>query len=437
MANMRQHLSAPGLLTTTRSAFSKVKDWRKAPARIDYSLTDVLMSGIAIFGMKYPSLLSFNDAQKDPAVEKNLANLYGVKKAPSDTRMREILDPVDPNALRPAFKSIFAKLQDGKALVPFRFLEDTHLVSVDGTGFFSSHDVHCDNCCIKKSRNGSITYYHQMLAAVVVHPSQKQVIPLIPEAIIKQDGATKNDCEINAAKRLIASMRRDHPFLKITLLGDGLFSKGPMIKLARDHGMGFIFGAKPGDHPSIFGYLEDGKELGAVASFEQVEDGVISSFSFINDLPLNTANPDLTVNLLHYTETRKGKVTTFSWVTDINLTNENVYQVMRGGRARWRIENETFNTLKNQGYQFEHNFGHGNKNLSTIFAHLMLLAFLIDQVQELCCPIFKEMASRPISRSYMWERMRSFFLLFIVESWGFLYACLIHGYQSTVVPNSS
>ena len=63
--------------------------------------------------------------------------------------------------------------------------------------------------------------------------------------------------------------------------------------------------------------------------------------------------------------------------------------MVRGGRARWKIENETFNTLKNQGYQFGHNFGHGKQNLSTIFVMLMMLAFLVDQTQELCCPLFQ------------------------------------------------
>jgi hypothetical protein len=436
MENFRRHLSAPGLLARVRGCFDKIKDGRDS-ARLEFSLTDTLMSGLAVFGMKYPSLLRFNNDSGDPVVRENLRNLYGVEKTPSDTRMREILDLLDPNAIRPAFKAVFSQLHNGKELQPFRFIDDAYLVSIDGTGFFSSHEVHCENCCIKQSRDGTITYYHQMLGAVVVHPEQKQLIPLVPEPIIKQDGATKNDCERNAAKRLLTALRNDHPFLKITLLADSLFSNGPTIKLAKRLEMGFIFGVKPGDHKSLFAYLGDASSRGAVEALEIIDNDCVHAFRFINNVPLNDTHPDELVNVLEYSQTSNGRVLTFSWVTDIHLTQDNVYKIMRGGRSRWRIENETFNTLKNQGYQFEHNFGHGLKNLSTVFAYLMMLAFLIDQTQELSCPVFKELLTKMKSRGRLWERLRSFFLTNVAKSWHFLYRCLIHGFQATIIPNSS
>ncbi|MBK8536713.1 MAG: hypothetical protein IPL59_17315 [Candidatus Competibacteraceae bacterium] len=83
---------------------------------------------------------------------------------------------------------------------------------------------------------------------------------------------------------------------------------------------------------------------------------------------------------MDYWEIREGKEFNFSWVTDIKLNTNNVHPVMKGGRSRWHIENQTFNTLKNQDYEFEHNFGHGQQYLATVFAMLMMLAFLIDQV---------------------------------------------------------
>jgi len=104
---------------------------------------------------------------------------------------------------------------------------------------------------------------------------------------------------------------------------------------------------------------------------------------------LNASNQDTLVNFVEYWQITPKKTMHFSWVTDIQVTEENVFEIMRGGRARWKIENETFNTLKNQGYQFEHNFGHGNKNLSVVFAMLMMLAFLVDQVQQLVCRLFQ------------------------------------------------
>ena len=94
---------------------------------------------------------------------------------------------------------------------------------------------------------------------------------------------------------------------------------------------------------------------------------------------------------------------------------------MRGGRARWKVENETFNTLKNQGYQFEHNYGHGNQNLSVVFAMLMMLTFLIDQTQQLCCPLFQAVHKKLVSKRAVWDHVRSHFRHIRFESMEQLY----------------
>lgn len=157
-------------------------------------------------------------------------------------------------------------------------------------------------------------------------------------------------------------------------------------------------------------------------------DGTIHSFSFVNGLEINESNPDVILNFLHYIQSLpSGKTTTFSWVTDMHLTKDNVYKIMRGGRARWKIENETFNTLKNQGYELEHNFRHVKKNLSTVFAYLMLLAFLVDQVQLLTSSIVQEgvMAKKQLKRFYL--TLRDYFFLLAFDNWEHLYTSLAYG----------
>ena len=147
---------------------------------------------------------------------------------------------------------------------------------------------------------------------------------------------------------------------------------------------------------------------------------------FCNDIPLNDANPDLKVNFVEYWEFDSNGKQKYhnSWVTDIDVTQENVFSIARGGRARWKIENETFNTLKNQGYKFEHNYGHGKKNLSTIFAMLMMLAFLIDQTQQMCCGLFQEALKKFHAKIVFWEKQRNFFSIFHIDSWVTLYKAL-------------
>lgn len=99
---------------------------------------------------------------------------------------------------------------------------------------------------------------------------------------------------------------------------------------------------------------------------------------------------------------------------------------MRGGRARWHIENETFNTLKNQGYHFEHNYGHGVQNLSVVFAMLMMLAFLVDQTQQLCCGLFRAVWQKLGSKRALWEILRSHFYHFTFRSMRQLYEAMLY-----------
>jgi hypothetical protein len=114
-------------------------------------------------------------------------------------------------------------------------------------------------------------------------------------------------------------------------------------------------------------------------------------------------------------------------VTDLRVTQRTVYPLMRGGRARWKIEHETFNTLKNQGDNFEHNDGHGQKNLSVVFAMLMMLAFLVDQTQQRCCTLFQAVWAKMGSKRMLWERMRSLFYEYRLASMRELLEALLYG----------
>ena len=154
---------------------------------------------------------------------------------------------------------------------------------------------------------------------------------------------------------------------------------------------------------------------------------MVHRFSFLNQVSLNESNQDLLVNFLEYWEVTPDKVKHFCWVTDFTVTKYNAYKLMRGGRTRWKIENETFNTLKNQGYHFGHSYGLGKENLSLVFALLMMLAFLIDQTQQLSCKLFRAIWAKLKSKRALWEAMRSLFKDFAFESMEMLYDALLFG----------
>jgi len=425
----RKLLSANALIRCVRQGFEKIPEHR--PTGIKISLTDVLMSAFAMFSLKDPSLLAFDRRRNSPTLSHNLQAIYHIENIPSDTALREILDPIDPETIRPIFGDIFRALQRGKALEQFQFLDGAYLLSLDGTGYFSSSDIHCDSCLVKHHRNGKITYSHQMLGASIVHPDIKEVIPVMPEPIIKQDGETKNDCERNAAKRFLKKFRADHPHLKVIIIEDGLASNAPHIREIESHKMHYILGAKQSDHAFMFAHIEKSEEEGLVGHYQFTDEktGTIHRFRFQNNVPLNESHQDLKVNFLEYWEERKnGRVLHFSWVTDIPLGRDTVKPVMRGGRARWKIENETFNTLKNQGYQFEHNFGHGQQHLSVLLAMLLMLAFLVDQTQQLCCPIFRGAWKKAQTKRDLWEQMRALFSNFLVSSMQELLEGICYGF---------
>ena len=394
------------------------------------------MSGLAVFGLKYASLLQFDHDRNKDITCHNLRTLYGVEKAPCDTCLRERLDEIIPIPLRSAFRSIFAKLQRGKVLEDYTYYENYYLVSLDATGYFSSPEVHCEDCCEKHHSNGSVTYYHQMLGAELIHPQQKVVLPFCPEPIIKQDGRRKNDCERNSAKRLLPRLRQEHPHLKIIIVEDALGSNEPHLTLLKSLDMRYIIGVKPADHKYLFEFAAAAK--GKIHEMHD-DKGTHHRYYYVNQLPLNDAKEKCEVNFLEYwEETKEGKRQHFTWVTDIPITQENVHQLMRGGRARWKIENETFNTLKNQGYHFEHNYGHGYKHLSTVFCYLMMLAFLVDQAQQHCCKFFQDAWLKCVSKRYLWINVRSLFRDYFIDTWETLYNAIIYGHQGgQLIPNTS
>ena len=425
----REHTSFDPMIEAISQCTQRIADHRRSGTI--YSISDAVMSGIAMFSLKDPSLLAFQQRRND----QNMKNIFHIKNIPSDTSMREILDPIDPHQLRPLFQAAFRKVQRGGGLKAFQFRHANrifHPLLLDGTEYFNSDKVHCPSCMERKHRNSDkVTYYHQMLGAVIAHPDRRQVIPLAPEPIIKQDGDNKNDCERNAAKRLLSKIRDEHPRLHFLVIEDALSSNAPHIRLLKSLRMSFLLGVKPADHEHLYDEVLrafDEDRMTCMVWTDPTRPGVTCEISFTHALPLNKSNSDLLVNFLQYSEygPQGDRIAHFSWITDLRITIDTAKPLVAVGRARWKVENETFNTLKNQGYQFEHNYGHGDQNLSVVLAMLMMLAFLVDQVQELTCPLFRAVHAKFGGRRLVWDNLRSHFRHFQFHSMHQLYEVMYH-----------
>lgn len=383
-----------------------------------YSYNEVLMSVFACMYFQDPSLVQFQQRLEEEQGRNNLRNLFGVEKIPQDSQIREILDGISSKDLSPIFKDFFERLRRHKHLEEYAIFSNVLMCTIDGTQYHSSKKVHCQHCLTKTHKTtGEITYSHSVLQGAIMHPDKKQVLPVMPEAIQNNDGDKKQDCESKAAKRFVENLKQAHPRQKFMICGDGLMSHQPMIEAVKEKGMYYLFVAKPGDHKYLFEWIETFK---AVHSLEVTDSRKrIHRYRWQNDVPLHGNTNAIRVNFFEYQLINEKGKNTFknSWVTDVELTTENIEKMTRAGRCRWKIENECFNTLKNQGYYIEHNYGHGSKHLSYNIYLLTLLAFYFHQIFELTDGQFQACREKLKSKAYMWECFRGDIRRLVFDSW--------------------
>lgn len=179
--------------------------------------------------------------------------------------------------------------------------------------------------------------------------------------------------------------------------------------------------------------MQAAEDASAITSYERHDraTGVVHRFRLVNAMPLHASRADVRVNFIEYWERTQDQVQPFSWVTDLRVSKRNVYTLMHGGRARWEIANETFHTLKNQGYNCEHTYGHGEQHLSVVLAPLMMLAFLVDQTQQLCGALFQAVWVKLGSKRLLWERMRALFYDDALTSMCQLCEALLYGFKKS------
>ena len=403
----KKHLSFSSLIKTISQRVGQITDTRQE-AKVNHEIHDCCMSALAMMFFQDPSMLEFQIRLQKQLNINNLKTMFNVSSIPKSTQLRDVIDIIPSPSFDPIFSDFFRALQRDKQLEKFQFLNGMYLIPIDGTQYFSSGAISCPSCLIKNHRNGNTTYSHQVLGASIVHPDLRQVIPLAPEPIQNMDGHIKQDCERNAGKRLIKKIRTTHPKLKIIIGGDDLYANYPFIDELRINEMSFILVAKPGDHTFLFKRLSILKQQDKIHTLEFKDTkGRRHIYEWVNGIPLNESRQNDTVNYLEYTLIVDDKISFHcGWVTDIPVDQANIEVLVKGGRARWKIENENFNTLKNLGYHAEHNFGHGSQHASLNFFLFTLIAFFVHQILELTDPLFRKCRSEFSSRKEFWNQLR-------------------------------
>ena len=416
----KKHLSMTSLRRAVSEVFRDLQDKRRQNS-VEHTMHDAMMSGLICQYFQEPSLLQFQRSMEEERHNNNVRAMFDVTSIPSDTQLGAIIDPVPGKWHQGVFKEFVNRLQRDNQLQQFQLIDNKYFIAIDATQYASSEAIRCKKCLRKKHKDGTTTYQHFALQAAMMNPKMKQVIPMLVEDICNGDGHVKQDCEINAGKRLVTQLRQTYPKLGIILGGDDLFSRQPMITATLDEKMSFVFVAKPSSHVYMMKWLAAQEPLSEC--FAVGENDIIFHYQWMNDVPLTCDKNSIRVNYLSRTtlrESASGKRTVIkrqSWVTDILVDASNVSVLVAGGLCRWKIENECFNTLKNQGYHLEHNYGHGEQFLSFNMYLLTVLAFFLHQIQELTDPLFKACRKKHGSKRHMWECLRSYIKAFIFDDW--------------------
>jgi hypothetical protein len=362
---------------------------RRTGKNTQFSLQDVTRGAFGVFFCQSPSFLAFQELMQQQQGKNNASTLFGVQQIPSDNHIRALLDPVDPALLDPVYEKCFDLIQHRGLLQPMRSFANSLLVALDGTGYFQSESIHCPSCMVSTHRDGRVTYTHSVLLPAVVSPEQAHVLSLQPEFLSPQDGHDRQDCEFRAAQRWIDGHGGRLSPLGVTLLGDDLYSRTPIITRAVQQELDFIFVAKPVMHKHLFEEIEGLEKLGGVHSLQRSawtgRNQRHYHYRWLNDVSLNAEKDSPVVSWVELQILDDtGKVTYHNcWVTSHLISEQTVVQLVKAARCRWKIENENFNTLKTKGYHFEHNFGHGQQYLSQTLLSLNVIAFLFHTLLEL------------------------------------------------------
>ena len=419
-------LTFEALLKLLARTFKRIPDER-APRQVKWQMHSVLMSAFALLFFQHPSLLDYQRRMKKQRGRSNLERVFGIKDVPSDTQMREILDGVPPEQLRQVLPEVFQRMQRTGWTVRFvtRVEEKNYYtVALDGSQYFHSTTIHCVGCLQRQSADGQTHYSHVVVAATIVKAGTHDILPLDAEEVRNADGAEKQDCEINAGKRLVERLRQEHPQLAICVTGDALYAHEPFVELLRDLRMAFVLIVKPGSHQELFEWVEELERMGETEKGEWTEGPLAQrryfKYRIARAVPLSQSGRVI-VNFVEVWEYNKeGRLVYHnSWVTDFEVRAENAATIIGMGRSRWKIENEHFNVHKNQGYELEHNYGHGEQTLSMVFYLLNLLAFLAHKLLEYGDRLYQQCRAQDSLRG-LWTMLRSIFYLIEVESWGAL-----------------
>jgi len=429
-----QPLSFDSMVSYLRSTIAGFPD-KRTGSNCRYSIEDAVLGAFSLFFTQSPSFLSFQENMLKNKGISNAQTLFDMDQIPCDNHIRYLMDEVKPSTVFPVFHYIFNGIRNSGHLDTFRSYKNNLLCALDGTQFFSSKKIHCQNCSTKEHKNATTTHFHSAITPVFVAPGQRKVISLPPEFITPQDGHNKQDCENAAAKRWITAYAPLYGQLGVTILGDDLYCRQPLCSLILDNGLHFILVCKPDSHKTLYQWIEELQAMNAVETLvEKIWTGKthhVYTYQFVNQVPVRDGEDALQVNWCELTITSDTgrRLYKNAFATDFKISKDNVKQIVADGRARWKIENENNNILKTKGYHLEHNFGHGKKHLSNLLLTLNLLAFFFHTALEMFDEMYRRIREDLPTRKTFFDDIRALTRYMCFDNWEVMLAFMARGLE--------
>ena len=401
---------------------------KRSGSNTRYAMRDIGLAAFSVFFMQSPSFLAHQRLLSAQRGASNAGTLFGMERIACDSHIRRMLDGAPTDHFDAVFSALVDDLDGAGALSGLRCLDDRVLIALDGSEHFRSGTIHCAHCSTRR-RGEEVEYFHSFVGAALVAPGQRCALPLAPEFVRPQDGSAKQDCESRAAQRWLARLGPCVAGLRPVYLGDDLYSRQPICEAVRAAGGSFIFVCKPSSHKTLSEYTH-GVVLDEVC--QTVGRGAAKRrhrYRWMNGVPLRDGADALAVNWLEVEIAKPdGKVTyRNSFVTDLAVTRDTAADIAACGRARWKIENETFNVLKTNGYNLEHNFGHGSQTLASILVVLNLLAFALHTACDLIEASWRRARHALGTRRRLFEHIRTITAYHVFASWAVLMTTVITG----------
>jgi hypothetical protein len=425
------------LIQRWRAVASGLPDPRTG-ANTQFAMADIALSAFAVFFTQCPSFLSFQQNMEQAQGRNNARSLFQVGRIPSDNHIRQTLDPVEPRHLFSLFDDLHQAFEEAGLLHAMRAVKDTRLIALDATWYFSSQsqNIHCPHCSCLRHTEGTPTHFHSAITPVIVSPGHAQVVPLRPEFIVPQDGQVKQDCEINAAKRWLSAHAARYSTGHDTLLGDDLYAHQPFCRQVLLHGFHFLFTCKPASHAHLSSWVEGLRANGQLHALTLKLKGTANrwehhQYRWANGVPLTDADDALKVNWCEVTITNADGAVRYrnAFITDCHLTADNVAGLVAAGRARWKIENESNNVLKNRGYHLEHNFGHGKEHLASLLLTMNLLAFGLHTLLDLTDERYRLIRATVGARRKFFAHLEALTTYLYFETWERLMDFMMRGLE--------